>query len=140
MDIDLHYEERGAGDALVLLHGNGESSSYFSRQLECFGSGYRVVAVDTRGHGASPRGTAPFTLSQFADDLKAFLDGMGLNRVDLLGFSDGGNIALIFALRYPERIKKLILNGANLNPGGVKLIYQIPIMFGWAVLSVPALF
>ncbi|MGE4486066.1 MAG: alpha/beta fold hydrolase [Oscillospiraceae bacterium] len=140
MDIELHYEERGAGKAFVLLHGNGESSGYFSSQLEHFASDYRVIAVDTRGHGASPRGTAPFTLTRFADDLKAFLDGMGLKRVILLGFSDGGNIALIFALRYPEYVEKLVLNGVNLNPRGVRLKYQIPIVLGCAAVSVPAIF
>ncbi|NCB52988.1 MAG: alpha/beta hydrolase [Clostridia bacterium] len=140
MDIELHYEGRGAGDALVLLHGNGESADYFSRQLNYFAADYRVIAVDTRGHGGSPRGAAPFTLSQFADDLKAFLDGLGLGRVNLLGFSDGGNIALIFALRYPRYVDKLILDGANLNPRGVKRRYQIPTVIAWAAMSASAVF
>ena len=98
MDIKLHYEEAGEGFPLVLLHGNGEDHTYFKRQMEPFSQSYRVIAVDTRGHGLSPRGTAPFTLEQFAEDLKEFLDGLGVVHCHLLGFSDGGNIALLFAL------------------------------------------
>ena len=117
----LYYEEKGSGAPMVLLHGNGEDSSYFKNQVEYFAKNYRVIAIDTRGHGKSERGTAPFTLRQFAGDLKKFLDHMGLCDIILLGFSDGGNIALIFTIQYPQYVKKLILNGANLNPTGMKM-------------------
>jgi len=75
--------------------------------------------VDTRGHGTSPRGTAPFTLDQFACDLEAFLDEQGIDEAILLGFSDGANIALLFALAHPDRVKALVLNGGNLFPEGL---------------------
>ena len=120
MEISLYWEERGNGTPLVLLHGNGEDGTYFARQMEEFSRDFRVLAVDTRGHGRSPRGTAPFTLDQFAEDLKDFLDGRGIARAAILGFSDGGNIALLFALRYPSCVEKLIVNGANLYPSGMK--------------------
>lgn len=120
MDITLHCLEKGAGAPLVLLHGNGEDLTYFNNQTDAFSAAYRVIAVDTRGHGGSPRGDAPFTICQFAEDLKAFLDARGIARAHLLGFSDGGNIALQFALTYPERVDRLILNGANLDPSGLK--------------------
>ena len=78
MKIKLHYEEKGTGQPMVLLHGNGEDSSYFKKPDRIFfQKKYRVIAVDTRGHGKSERGTAPFTLRQFARDLKSFLDEMG---------------------------------------------------------------
>lgn len=133
MDIQLNYVERGQGKPLVLLHGNGEDSAYFSQQMDCFSATRRVIAVDTQGHGKSPRGTAPFTIRQFAKDLAEFLDGMDLPQTDLLGFSDGGNIALIFALEYPERVDRLILNGANLDASGVKRHVQLPIALGYRV-------
>ena len=120
MDIALNYIETGEGFPLVLLHGNGEDHTYFKRQMEPFSQRYRVIALDTRGHGGSPRGSAPFTLDQFAGDLKEFLDRKGITRCHLLGFSDGGNIALLFALKYPQYVEKLVLNGANLRPSGVK--------------------
>ena len=123
MDIQLHYTKTGSGFPLILLHGNGEDSSYFEHQIPVFSKQFTVYAVDTRGHGQSPMGTAPFTLSQFADDLRDFMDEHGLPQADILGFSDGGNIALIFALRYPHRVRRLVLNAANMHPTGIKTRY-----------------
>ena len=99
----LNYIEKGCGRPLILLHGNGNSSRYFKKQIRYFSAKFRVIAVDTRGHGKSPRGEGPFTMERFADDLKIFMEEMGIEKADILGFSDGANIALIFALRWPER-------------------------------------
>ena len=131
MDIQLNYYEQGSGFPLILLHGNGEDMTYFSNQVDEFSNIFRVIAVDTRGHGRSPRGEAPFTIRQFAEDLKCFMDGLSIEKAHILGFSDGGNIAMCFALKYPERVEKLILNGANLFPRGVKAYAQIPITLGY---------
>ena len=131
MDITLHYQEAGAGEPLILLHGNGENGEYCRHQIVYFSQKYRVIAVDTRGHGQSPRGTAPFTIQQFAGDLKDFMDQLEISRAVLLGFSDGANIAMKFALSYPERVKALILNGGNLNAAGVKRLVQLPIEIGY---------
>ena len=131
MDIELHCEETGDGEPLVLLHGNGEDGTYFTHQIAHFSQRFRVLALDTRGHGKSPRGEAPFTIRQFARDLLAFLDARGIERAHLLGFSDGGNIALVFALAHPERVGKLVLNGANLNARGVTRSVQVPIELGY---------
>lgn len=135
MDISLHYIKKGAGAPLLLLHGNGQSGDYFVHQIDEFARYFTVYAVDTRGHGQSPRGTAPFTFSQFADDLLAFMDQQGIGTADILGFSDGGNIALTFALRYPGRVGRLVLNGANLDPSGVRPSIQIPIVLGYKLAS-----
>lgn len=131
MDITHHYTEKGTGTPLILLHGNGEDSTYFSRQMEPFSRQFRVIAPDTRGHGQSPRGEAPFTIRQFADDLAGFMDRLGIGRAHILGFSDGGNIAMVFALTHPGRVNKLILNGANLDAAGVKKSVQLPIEIGY---------
>ena len=122
-DIQLHYIEQGQGQPLILLHGNGESCDYFEHQVSFFAKDYNVIAIDTRGHGKSPRGEKPFTIVQFAEDLHDFMDEKGITKANLLGFSDGGNIALTFALKYPERIDKMIIDGANLFPRGVKPLY-----------------
>lgn len=136
MDISLYYEERGHGIPLVLLHGNGEDGTYFVHQMAYFSTSYRVIAVDTRGHGKSPRGSAPFTMDQFADDLRAFFDQRSIDRAVVLGFSDGANIAMKFALRFPERVRALILNGGNLNAGGVKRTVQFPVEIGYRIAKV----
>ena len=132
-DIQLHHIEKGQGQPLILLHGNGESSDYFEHQISCFCDNYRVIAIDTRGHGLSPRGESPFTICQFSDDLYEFMNAINIAKAIVLGFSDGGNIALEFALKHPEMVDKLILNGANLFPSGVKPFYQWPIKIGYRI-------
>lgn len=132
-DISLHFVEQGRGKPLILLHGNGEDGGYFKHQIDCFSADYRVIAIDTRGHGQSPRGEKPFTIVQFAEDLHDFMDEKGIAKAILLGFSDGGNIALTFALKYPERVERMIVDGANLFPSGVKPLYQWPIELGYRI-------
>ena len=132
-EIQLHYIEQGQGKPLIMLHGNGESCDYFEHQIPCFSKEYRVIALDTRGHGQSPRGEKPFTIKQFAEDLHDFMDEKGIEKAILLGFSDGGNIALAFALKYPERVEKMVVDGANLFPSGVKPLYQWPIEIGYRI-------
>ena len=134
-DIHLHYTRRGSGPPLLLLHGNGEDGSYFARQVDFFSATRTVYALDTRGHGQSPRGAGPFTLARFAQDLLDFMDEQKLERAHILGFSDGGNIALTFALAHPERVDRLVLNGANLDPAGVKPSVQIPTVWGYRLAS-----
>lgn len=134
-DISLHFLRQGEGPPLILLHGNGEDGSYFAHQIAFFSRSHTVYAVDTRGHGKSPRGSAPFTIAQFAQDLLDFMDEQKISRADLLGFSDGGNIALAFALAHRSRVRRLILNGANLDPSGVKASVQIPIILGYKLAS-----
>lgn len=135
MRIKNFYIEKGQGEELVLLHGNGEDSSYFAAQIEEFSQYYHVYALDTRGHGRSPRGCAEFTIRQFAEDLKSFFDEHGIERAHVLGFSDGANIAMIFALRYPQLVDRLILNGGNLNGRGVRTSVQLPVVIGYKIAS-----
>lgn len=102
MDIELFYEEMGSGEPLILLHGNGEDHTIFNKIADYFSGKYRVISIDTRGHGESPMGEEPFSLYQFAEDLNDFMDEHNIEKANILGFSDGGNIALIFASEYPE--------------------------------------
>ena len=131
MDIKHHFIEKGQGDPLILLHGNGENYDYFAGQIDAFAQYYHVYALDTRGHGKTPRGDAPFTIRQFADDLLGFMDANGIEKAHILGFSDGGNIAMVFAMMYPGRVSRLILNGANLDAKGIKSYIQCPIEIGY---------
>lgn len=135
MDIEHYFIEKGQGEPLILLHGNGEDTSYFKGQIDGFARFYHAYVIDTRGHGKTPRGEMPFTIRQFADDLLFFMDEHRIDKAHILGFSDGGNIAMVFAIHYPDRVGKLILNGANLNAGGVKRATQIPIEIGYRIAS-----
>lgn len=109
----------GAGPALVLLHGNGEDYRCFEKQIGPFSRRFRVVAIDSRGHGGSGMGE-PFSLKAMADDVANVLDALRIERASVVGFSDGGNAALYFALRHPDRLNKLVLAGANLFPAGLE--------------------
>ena len=129
----LFYKSVGEGHPLILLHGNGEDCTYFDGQISFFAKHRRVIAIDTRGHGKSPRGEASFSLNTFADDLYDFMKSHGIEAADILGFSDGGNIALLFALTHPETVTRLILNGANLSPKGIKPSVQLPIELGYRI-------
>lgn len=135
MDISLYYREKGNKEPFILLHGNGEDGSYFENQIDYFSDRYRVIALDTRGHGKSPRGNAPFTIEQFSRDLYDFMTGLEISNAIILGFSDGANIAMKFAIKHPNMVKALILNGGNLNPKGVKRTTQIPIEMGYRIAS-----
>ena len=123
MDINLFYTDNGQGNGgvpMILLHGNGGNSSSFFYVVYHFAAKRRVITVDTRGHGRTPKGDKPFTLKQFAEDLKEFMDEMSIEKADLVGYSDGGNIAMLFAIAYPERVSSMVLNGANMFPGGLE--------------------
>lgn len=133
MDINHFYIEKGQGEPLILLHGNGENCGYFKGQMDVFSKKYHVYAIDTRGHGRTPRGDKPFTIRQFAEDLLGFMDDHQIEKAHLLGFSDGGNIAMVFAIRYPYRVDRLILDGANLDAAGVRRRTQIPIEIGYRI-------
>ncbi len=133
MDIELHCMEKGDGEPFILLHGNGESSGFFKEQIGAFAERYHVYAIDARGHGKTPRGDKPFTIRQFAEDLLRFMDCHRIEKAHLLGFSDGGNTAMVFAIGHPDRVDRLILNGANLNPRGVKRSVQLPIEIGYHI-------
>ena len=114
-DARIACYDIGRGRPLVLLHGNGEDSSYWKAQIPEFTRFYRVIAVDSRGHGASESGTQGLSFALMAEDLKKVLDARGVKKAHILGFSDGGNLAIKFALTYPDYVDKLILNGANVE-------------------------
>lgn len=122
MDIRLFYTDNGQENGkcpMILLHGNGGNASSFFYVVDHFMKKRRVITLDTRGHGRSPKGNAPFTLKQFAKDLACFMDDMGIEKADIIGYSDGGNIAMLFAIDHPERVNSMVLNGANMFPQGL---------------------
>lgn len=120
-DLDLYYEVYGEGKPLVLLHGNSGSIKDYYQQIPVLSKQYKVIAVDTRGQGKSKdTSRKDFTYIIFADDLKALVDHLKLDKINIVGWSDGGNTGLEFALKYPEHLNKLITIGANAFPDGVE--------------------
>lgn len=105
-------------------------------QIEFFSDRYRMIAVDTRGHGKSPRGDAPFSIEQFAEDLNEWMIELDISKAIILGFSDGANIAMKFALQHSDKIEALILNGGNIDTKGIKRVVQIPIEIGYKITKI----
>ncbi len=119
-DTNLYYEVYGDGEPLILLHGNSGSIKDFYQQIPALSKQYKVIAIDTRGQGKSiDSSKKDFTYKMFADDVKALADKLNFDKVNIAGWSDGGNTGLEFALKYPERLHKLITIGANAFPDGV---------------------
>jgi len=128
-DAQICCYESGTGVPIVLLHGNGEDSTYWKNQVPVLvRMGFRVLAMDSRGHGKSEPGTRGLSFDLFADDLKMVLDTMNVPKAHIAGFSDGGNLAIKFALKFPQYVDKLVLNGANIEMfKGVKAYTQLPL-------------
>lgn len=133
-DVRIHYEQYGKGGPVLLLHGNGENGHYFDRLCDALKDHFQLIVMDTRGHGTSSWGMKTLCYETIQEDVKALLDGLALTRVHLLGFSDGANAAMYFTYRYPAYVKRLVLNGGNLNPCGIRLQYQLPIVLKYACL------
>ena len=109
-DEKLGYREREGGeDVLLLLHGNMTSSKHWDILMENIDSNYKIYAVDLRGFGISSYNKAINSLNDFSEDLKLFVDQLGLDEFHLMGWSTGGGVAMDFTADYQEYVKKLIL-------------------------------
>jgi esterase len=134
-----HYAEHGDPSAppLVLLHGMPSDCSTWAGIAPELAAGYRVVALDQRGHGASAR-TATYSLEEMREDLRQFADALGLDRFVLGGHSMGGTVATLFAERYPGRLAGLILvdspppDGSAVFDPGARPDGDLP--YDWAVI------
>lgn len=105
--VRLYYELYGAGEPLLLLHGNNSSIASFRQQIPELAKSYQVIALDSRGQGNSQADSTRLTYELFADDAAAFLDVLGVDSVNVLGWSDGGNIGLLLAMRHPRKVRQL---------------------------------
>ena len=111
--IRIYYEEYGHGEPLLLLHGNRGSITDFKKQIPTLSQQFHIIAVDTRGQGRSTEDGKTYTNDLFAEDMNALLDYLHLEKVNVLGWSDGGCTGLIMAMKYPDKVGKLAVMGAN---------------------------
>ena len=116
--IKLYFETYGKGQPLLALHGNDQDISALGHQIKFFSGQYQVIAPDSRGHGRSEMGAGRLTYEQMAEDVNALLDKLNLKQVYVLGWSDGGIVGLLLAIRHPDKVAKLAIMGANLEPAG----------------------
>jgi len=118
--IKMYYETYGEGEPLLMLHGNGQSISAFMNQVDDFSKKYKVIIVDCRERGKSTYDkTKELTFDIQVEDLKQFLDQQNIKKVKILGWSDGGILAILMALKYPDLIDKIACSGANIFPEGI---------------------
>jgi pimeloyl-ACP methyl ester carboxylesterase len=116
----IHYVAYGQGDPVLLLHGGlSNKLSWFSQIPWLVASGRRVVLIDTRGHGDSTPGHSKLSYQIFAEDTLQVLDRLGIQSTDIVGWSDGGIIALLLGLEAPQRVEKIVAISANFQPSGV---------------------
>lgn len=112
--VKLYYEVYGQGEPLLLIHGNNSSMASFNNQLDVLTKKYKVIAVDSRGQGNSTSNDVKLTYELMADDINVFLDKLNLKNVNVLGWSDGGNIAVILGMEHPDKVKKMAIMGTVL--------------------------
>jgi pimeloyl-ACP methyl ester carboxylesterase len=108
--VDYHYEVRGKGDPVLLLHGGLMQAEMFAPVLPAFAAaGRQVIAVDLQGHGRTTLGERPIRCEAIADDLAALVKKLGHAKLDVLGYSFGGCVALRLALQHPQQVRRLVL-------------------------------
>ncbi len=106
---NIHFQDRGSGPALVLLHGLGSSGLDWEYQYPHFEEHFRIIAPDLRGFGQSDKPDGPYFVARQAADVVALLDHLGISEVALLGFSMGGAIAFELAASHPQLVRQLII-------------------------------
>lgn len=117
--LKLYYQKEGSGRPVILLHGNGEDHTIFDVAIRDLSRLYTVYALDSRAHGKSDP-VPTLSYREMAEDVATFIRQQGLEKPALVGFSDGGVVALLVALRWPDLPGKLVVAGANMTPAGIK--------------------
>lgn len=117
-DIDIAYTECGEGPVLILLHGNSESKRIFYEYQTRHFAAYHTYALDSRGHGESVSEDASYSIEQYSEDVIAFCKARGIAKAKVIGYSDGGNIALYLALKAPELFDRLAAVSPNYLASG----------------------
>lgn len=139
--LNFEYQVSGNenGKALVMLNGNGGDYHCFEGNLyEPLAEDFKIIRFSTRGTGKTPLGDKSLTFDLFCDDLKALLDYLGIKRANFCGFSDGGNLAMCFAVSYPDYVIRLAVFGSNLNTKGTKTRDQLGIIKDHKIYAVKA--
>ena len=112
----MYCEVYGQGQPLLIIHGNGGSIANFMYNIPYFSTKYKVIIADSRAQGKSMDSGDSLTYEMMADDYAALLTSMHIDSANVIGWSDGGINGLLLAMRHPEKVKKLAVTGANLEP------------------------
>jgi len=122
--IRVWYAAFGRGEPVLLLHGGLANSNYWGNQVPALAKSYRVIVVDSRGHGRSTHDEQPYGYDLMASDVLGLMDFLKLPKAAVVGWSDGAILGLDIAIHHPERLSKLFAFAANSDPSGVANIAQ----------------
>jgi pimeloyl-ACP methyl ester carboxylesterase len=117
--VHTYYEEHGSGDPLLLLHGGLVDGDSFAQQTPVFAEHHRVIVPDRRGHGRTPDVEGPISYDLMADDTTAVMEALGTGPAHLVGWSDGGNVGLLVAIKRPDLVRRLVTIGSNFSADGL---------------------
>ena len=117
--LHLYYETYGAGRPLILLHGGLGSGEMFGPVLPALAERHLVIAPDLQGHGRTADIDRPIDDRLMADDIAALIDHLGLDRPDVVGYSLGGGVALLTAIKYPDKVRRLVSASANIRRNAI---------------------
>jgi pimeloyl-ACP methyl ester carboxylesterase len=113
--LHLYYETHGTGRPLVLLHGGLASGEMFGPVIPALAKDHQVIAPDLQGHGRTADIDRPIDVRLMADDIAALIDHLGLDKPDLIGYSLGGGVAFFTAVKYPDKVGKLVMAAAHIR-------------------------
>ena len=116
--VHYYYEIHGTGEPLLLVHGGLGSIDMFEPLLPALPEGRQIIAVDLHGHGRTPLGDRKIDLPDMGDDMAELLDKLGMEQVDVLGYSLGGGVAFRLAAQHPSRVRRLVLVSAGYAQDG----------------------
>ena len=128
--IQMYYATYGAGDPVLLIHGGLGHADIWAAQVADLMKDHLVIVADSRGHGRSSRTAEPFGYDLMSSDYLALLDFLKIDKVDLVGWSDGGIIGLDIAMSHPERLDHLFAQAANITTDGVDPAVATDEVFG----------
>jgi pimeloyl-ACP methyl ester carboxylesterase len=111
--VHTYYEEHGAGDPLLLLHGGLSNADDMGMQTPALAERYRVIVPERRAHGRTADVDGPITYDLMADDTIALMDALDTGPAHLVGWSDGGNVALLVAIKRPDLVRRIVTMGSN---------------------------
>jgi pimeloyl-ACP methyl ester carboxylesterase len=117
--INLYYETHGSGRPLILLHGGLGSGEMFGPILPALTANHQVIAPDLQGHGRTADVDRPMSIETMADDIAALIKHLGLEKPDVMGYSLGGGVALLTAIRHPELVGRLVAVSANIRRNAI---------------------
>ena len=113
--LDLYYETHGTGRPMILLHGGLGSGEMFAPIMPQLAEHHQVITPDLQGHGRTADIDRPIDARLMADDIAALIDHLGLDKPDVVGYSLGGGVALQTAVKYPNKIRRLVAASANIR-------------------------